>query len=171
LVFKPECRVQVRGARSSRPVFACSRFLNFQKLHRNPMPEPKFQKAFAALLVMREEIASRELSGTAARLRRLFLGGTTGGWARRSAPGWSGGCWTARRTAQARASSVQQQDPTDQRGPSRQRHNVDQLATAPRPVSTVPCEVMHRIGFIRISLDCRHGYTPKVPPRRHVKFG
>jgi hypothetical protein len=70
-----------------------------------------------------------------------------------------------------RAQSVQQHDPTDQRGPSRQRHNVDQLATAPRPVSAVPCKVMHRIGFIRISLDCRHGCTPKVPPRRHVKCG
>jgi hypothetical protein len=69
----------------------------------------------------------------------------------------------------SRARSVQQQDPTDQRGPSRQRHNVDQLATAPGPVSAVPCEVMHRIGFI--SLNCRHGCTPKVPPRRHVKCG
>jgi hypothetical protein len=58
------------------------------------------------------------------------------------------------------AKSVQQQDPTDQRRPSHQRHNVDQLPTARRPVGAVPCKVMHRIGFIRVSLDCRHDAPP-----------
>jgi hypothetical protein len=44
-----------------------------------PTPEPKLQMAFAPFLVTRKEIARRELSGTAPRLRRLFLGSTTGG--------------------------------------------------------------------------------------------
>jgi hypothetical protein len=57
--------------------------------------------------------------------------------------------------------SLAQQDPTDQRRPSRHHHNVDPLPAAPCPMRPVPREVVDRIGFVRILLDCRHGCTPQ----------